>query len=139
MFSYSGWFAFHMEPAGYVKMFVFVLLGYAIVTIFDFRRIRKIPMDEALKSAESAADTVRSPAGKNSVRTNAAAFARAFFCCIAAEAAAKKLYIFALASALPLAYHRALELYPFVRKGEKIYADSDQAAASGHAQRPDLE
>ena len=52
MFSYSGWFAFHMEPAGYVKMFVFVLLGYAIVTIFDFRRIRKIPMDEALKSAE---------------------------------------------------------------------------------------
>ena len=31
---------------------VFVLLGYAIVTIFDFRRIRKIPMDEALKSAE---------------------------------------------------------------------------------------
>ena len=50
MFSYSGWFAFHMEPAGYVKMFVFVLLGYAIVTIFDFRRIRKIPMDEALKS-----------------------------------------------------------------------------------------
>lgn len=52
MFSYSGWFAFHMEPAGYVKMYVFVLLGYAIVTIFDFRRIRKIPMDEALKSAE---------------------------------------------------------------------------------------
>ena len=52
MFFYSGWFAFHMEPAGYVKMFVFVLLGYAIVTIFDFRRIRKIPMDEALKSAE---------------------------------------------------------------------------------------
>lgn len=52
MFSYSGWFAFHMEPAGYVKMFVFVLLGYAIVTIFDFRRIRKVPMDKALKSAE---------------------------------------------------------------------------------------
>ena len=52
MFSYSGWFAFHMEPVGYVKMFVFVLIGYAIVTIFDFRRIRKIPMDEALKSAE---------------------------------------------------------------------------------------
>ena len=29
-----------------------VSIGYAIVTIFDFRRIRKIPMDEALKSAE---------------------------------------------------------------------------------------
>ena len=31
---------------------VLVLIGYAIVTIFDFRRIRKIPMDKALKSAE---------------------------------------------------------------------------------------
>ena len=44
---------------------VLVLLGYAVVTIFDFRRIRKIPMDEALKSAESAAAAVRSPPSGN--------------------------------------------------------------------------
>ncbi|MDE7062257.1 MAG: ABC transporter permease, partial [Lachnospiraceae bacterium] len=52
MFSYSGWFTFTLEPVGYVKMFVFVLIGYLIVMCFDFRRIKKIPMDEALKSVE---------------------------------------------------------------------------------------
>lgn len=52
MFSYSGWFAFVIEPAGYVKMCVFVLIGYLFVMVLDFRRIKKIPMDEALKNVE---------------------------------------------------------------------------------------
>ena len=52
MFKYNGWFAFTIEPMGYVKMFSFVLLGYLIVIILDFRRIRKIPMEEALKNVE---------------------------------------------------------------------------------------
>ena len=52
MVDYSGWFAFVIEPVGYAKMFAFVLLGYLIVMIFDFRRIKKIPMDEALKNVE---------------------------------------------------------------------------------------
>ena len=52
MFSYSGWFAFVMKPMGYVKMFVFVLIGYLIVMVLDFRRIKKVPMDEALKNVE---------------------------------------------------------------------------------------
>ena len=52
MFSYSGWFAFVIEPEGYIKMFAFVLAGYLIVMFLDFRRIRKIPMDEALKNVE---------------------------------------------------------------------------------------
>ena len=52
MFSYSGWFTFIIEPVGYVKMFAFVLIGYLIVMVFDFRRIKKIPMDEALKNVE---------------------------------------------------------------------------------------
>ena len=52
MFKYNGWFAFTIEPMGYVKMFFFVLLGYLIVIILDFRRIRKIPMEEALKNVE---------------------------------------------------------------------------------------
>ena len=49
---YSGWFAFHMEPVGYVKMFLFVLIGYLVVMFFDFNRIKKIPMDQALKNVE---------------------------------------------------------------------------------------
>ncbi|MCM1304778.1 MAG: ABC transporter permease [Lachnospiraceae bacterium] len=52
MFEYSGWFTFVIRPAGYVKMFAFVLIGYLIVMVFDFRRIRKIPMEEALKNVE---------------------------------------------------------------------------------------
>lgn len=52
MFSYSGWFTFAIEPIGYVKMFVFVLIGYLLVMVFDFRRIKRIPMDEALKNVE---------------------------------------------------------------------------------------
>lgn len=33
-------------------MFFFVLIGYLIVLGLDFRRIKKIPMDEALKNVE---------------------------------------------------------------------------------------
>lgn len=52
LFEYSGWFAFVIEPVGYVKMFAFVLIGYLIVMCFDFRRIKRVPMDEALKNVE---------------------------------------------------------------------------------------
>ena len=52
LFSYSGWFAFRIKPLGYARMFGFVLIGYLIVMIFDFQRIKKIPMDQALKNAE---------------------------------------------------------------------------------------
>ena len=51
LFSYSGWYAFHFYPSGYAKMFVFILMGYLIVMVLDFNRIRKIPMDKALKEA----------------------------------------------------------------------------------------
>ena len=52
LFSYSGWFAFVIQPAGYVKMFAFVLIGYLFVMILDFMRIKRIPMDQALKNVE---------------------------------------------------------------------------------------
>lgn len=52
LFSYSGWFAFKVKPLGYIKMFAFVLIGYLIVMVFDFKRIKKIPMDQALKNVE---------------------------------------------------------------------------------------
>ena len=50
--TYSGWYTFKISPAGYAKMFLFILVGYLIVMFFDFRRIKKIPMDEALKNVE---------------------------------------------------------------------------------------
>lgn len=52
MSGFSGWFPFRIAPAGYAKIFIFILIGYLIVMFFDFRRIKKIPMDEALKNVE---------------------------------------------------------------------------------------
>ena len=50
--SMSGWFTFIMGPLDYLKMFAFIFVGYLVVMLFDFRRIRKIPLDEALKRVE---------------------------------------------------------------------------------------
>lgn len=52
MLDYSGWLGFSMAPSGYLQMIVSVLAGYLVVMLLDVRRIRKIPMDLALKSAE---------------------------------------------------------------------------------------
>lgn len=52
MFRYSGWYSFTMNSFGYAKMFLFVLIGYLVVLGFDFRRIKKIPLDKALKNVE---------------------------------------------------------------------------------------
>lgn len=52
MLGFSGWYNFTMGAWEYTKMFVFMLIAYLIVLIFDFRRIKKIPTAEALKNAE---------------------------------------------------------------------------------------
>lgn len=52
MASYNGWFTFVTTPLGYGKMFAFVLVGYLLVMALDFRRIKRIPMEEALKNVE---------------------------------------------------------------------------------------
>ena len=52
LLQYSGWFAFHVNTLSYVKMFVLLLVGYLMVMIFDFARIKKVPMDQALKNVE---------------------------------------------------------------------------------------
>lgn len=52
MAGFSGWFDFRIAPAGYVKIFVFILIGYLLVAALDFGRIKRIPMDRALKNVE---------------------------------------------------------------------------------------
>lgn len=42
---------FRKEPAGYMKIFAFVLLGYLPVLLLDFRRIQQFPPGRALKNA----------------------------------------------------------------------------------------
>lgn len=48
----EGWFSFVITPLGFVKMFFFVFLSYLIVMVVDYNRIKKIPMDEALKHVD---------------------------------------------------------------------------------------
>ena len=48
----EGWFEFVMRPAGYGRMLIYVFAAYLLVTILDFRRIRRVPMEEALKNVE---------------------------------------------------------------------------------------
>ena len=50
--SVSGWIALWIDPKIYLEMFVIGIGTYAAVSLLEYRRIRKIPMDEALKNVE---------------------------------------------------------------------------------------
>ncbi len=52
MMQMDGYFAFYMKPSSMVLSVVYLLLGYAFVSVIDFVRIRRIPMDVALKNME---------------------------------------------------------------------------------------
>lgn len=46
-----GWYECYISNESIIKIFILIFIGYMIIMLFDYRRIRKIPMDEALKSA----------------------------------------------------------------------------------------
>jgi putative ABC transport system permease protein len=48
----DGYFAFYMSAGSMVLSVVYLLIGYGIVSVIDFIRIKKIPMDVALKNVE---------------------------------------------------------------------------------------
>ena len=50
--SVSGWIALWIDPKIYLKMFLIGIGTHAVVSLLEYRRIRRIPMDEALKNAE---------------------------------------------------------------------------------------
>jgi putative ABC transport system permease protein len=50
--SMDGYFPFYMKPSSMVLAVVYLLIGYALVSVIDYRRIRKIPMDVALKNVD---------------------------------------------------------------------------------------
>ncbi len=52
MSSISGWIPFYVSPVLYVKMFAIGLGTYLVVAVLEYRKIRKVPMDEALKNVE---------------------------------------------------------------------------------------
>ena len=49
---YAGWLPFYVEGSVYVKMFIMTIISYLFVMMIQMRKIKKIPMDEALKNVE---------------------------------------------------------------------------------------
>lgn len=52
MINYNGWISIYYSPEVYPIMVFMVLGAYALVALVQFRKIKKIPMDEALKNVE---------------------------------------------------------------------------------------
>ena len=52
MSDFSGWLTLYIDPKVYVEMFIMSMAAYLVVALLQFRKIRKIPMDEALKNVE---------------------------------------------------------------------------------------
>jgi putative ABC transport system permease protein len=52
MYGMAGWFKFEMDFLPILKCVVMVLVAYTIVALIDLRRIRRIPLTEALKNVE---------------------------------------------------------------------------------------
>ena len=52
MFQMDGWFEYYMSTKSLVMSVLYLLVGYAFVSVIDFFRIKKIPMDQALKNVE---------------------------------------------------------------------------------------
>lgn len=48
----SGWLTMYIQPLIYPEMFLLNIGAYAVVAWFQMKRIKKIPMDEALKNVE---------------------------------------------------------------------------------------
>ena len=48
----TGWIPIHLRPVIYVRMFAMGLATYAVVALLEYRRIRNVPMSEALKNVE---------------------------------------------------------------------------------------
>ena len=52
MLQMDGYFAFYLMPVSMILSIVYLLIGYALVSVVDYIRIKRIPMDVALKNVE---------------------------------------------------------------------------------------
>ena len=48
----TGWIDLYVDRSVHIEMFVLGILSYAVVTVFEYGKISRVPMDEALKNAE---------------------------------------------------------------------------------------
>lgn len=52
MKGYGGWFTLNISTKIYLEMFALMIGTYLVVAVLQFRKIKKIPMEEALKNVE---------------------------------------------------------------------------------------
>lgn len=52
MSGYSGWLPLHIPSYIYVEMVLLGIVSYLVVQLFLYRKIKKVPMDEALKNVD---------------------------------------------------------------------------------------
>ncbi len=52
MLTLTGWITFYVDPIIYVEMFVMGLVTYGVVALLEYRKVRRVPMDEVLKNVE---------------------------------------------------------------------------------------
>lgn len=49
---YSGYLEFYMEPLDLLKVLAAGLITYAVISFFQIKKIKAIPMTDALKNVE---------------------------------------------------------------------------------------
>ncbi|MBP3703716.1 MAG: ABC transporter permease [Lachnospiraceae bacterium] len=52
MMNFNGWITCYLAPGLYPQMVLMILVAYAFVAWLQFKKIKKVPMDEALKNVE---------------------------------------------------------------------------------------
>ena len=52
LYRMDGWLPAYVPFSTYVYMGLMVIAAYLLVMVIDFRRIKKVPMDQALKNVE---------------------------------------------------------------------------------------
>ncbi|MCD8355012.1 MAG: ABC transporter permease [Clostridia bacterium] len=50
--SMTGWITFYVDAFIFIKMFLMGIATYAVVAAMEYRKIQRVPMDEALKNVE---------------------------------------------------------------------------------------
>ena len=50
--SISGWIPYYLDPKIFAEMFLLGVGTYALVALLENRRLRRVPMDLALKNVE---------------------------------------------------------------------------------------
>lgn len=52
MFEINGWMDYYVAPTIFIEMFVIGVVSYFLISLLHYRKIKKIPMNEALKNVE---------------------------------------------------------------------------------------